>query len=101
MRKMERIAFACMLCFTSTALVLRFTAPSTAQSDDAQVKNLLQDIAAYYSRCKGAEPSPSTPVSLSCANEKAELLRRQHNLHVTDAEVNAQLSGRGGFGRWP
>ena len=101
MRKMEGIAFAFVLCLISAGFMLRSTAPSAAQPGDIQVKDLLQDITAYLNRCAMVESSPPTPLSRSCANEKAELLRRQHDLRLSDADVNAQLKGRGGFGRWP
>jgi hypothetical protein len=56
---------------------------------------LLQDIAAYFGRRQAAQSSPPTALSGSCANEKADLLRRQYDLHVSNVEVNAQLKGRG------
>jgi hypothetical protein len=75
-------------------------ARSIAETDDNESRILVQDIVAYFDRCKDVHERPPTLLS-SCVNEKAELLRRQHDLHVSDTEVNAQLRGRGGFGRWP
>lgn len=101
MRKIDLITTSIALCLISAAPLLLCAAPLAAQSDDIEMKNLVQDIVAYFERCQGVQSSPPTPLSRSCANEKAEIVRRQRDLHVSDAEVNAQLKGRGGFGRWP
>jgi hypothetical protein len=100
MRKKDLMTIAFALWLLSVPLLLS-AAPLAAQSADSDIKNLVQDISAYFDRCKGVQSSPPTPLSRSCANEKAQLLGRQHDLHLSDAEVNAQLNGRGGFGRWP
>lgn len=100
-RTIKAFAMVFALCLVVVTSLTLFAVPSMAQSDDVQAKDLLQDISAYLDRCQAAQSNASTALSRSCANEKAELLRRQYDLHVSDAEINAQLNGRGGFGRWP
>lgn len=101
MRKAHRSALALALCLATVCFALLFTAPSQGAADNVQTTDLMQDIIAYLHRCQSVPSSPPTALFRSCAKEKTELLRRQHNLHVSDAEVDAQLKGRGGFGRWP
>jgi hypothetical protein len=100
MRAINVLPILFTFCLISVVLFLS-AAPSVAQPNDGQINILAQDISAYFERCKDVHGSPPTPLSRSCANERGELLRRQHDLQVSDAEINAQLRGRGGFGRWP
>jgi hypothetical protein len=101
MRKIVGAALAVAACVIGAGLVSPLVTPIAAQSRDNDVKVLLQDIAAYVVRCQAVQASSPPDQVRSCGNEKTELLRRQHELNVGDVEVNAQLSGRGGFGRWP
>jgi len=100
-RTIKALAMVFALCLVVVTSLMLSAVPSMAQSDHEETRILLQDISAYLVRCQAVPSSPPTPLFPLCANEKAQLLRRQHDLHVSDAEVNAQLTGRGGFGRWP
>jgi hypothetical protein len=91
MRKRDVITIAFALWLIIVPLLLS-AAPSAAQPADNEMKNLVQDISAYFDRCKGVQASPPMPLSRSCANEKAQLPGRQPNLHLSDADVNAQLN---------
>jgi hypothetical protein len=84
----RKIALALGLLGIATMLL-----PSTASRGQSDDKNTLtQDIGAYLGQCK--PPAPAAP-ALSpehCANQKAELQRRQEALHLSNAEINELLN---------
>ncbi len=73
---------------------------SPAQS--AQVDTLISDIKAHVAMCSQVSPDQADLVT-KCANEKGSLIQRQHDLGLSDAQVNNLISGgvktRGW--RWP
>jgi len=58
---------------------------SPARSDDTD--HLIQDIRDYLSHCKPDKTAPGF-----CAGLKAELLKRQGDLKLSNSDVNARLA---------
>ncbi len=98
MREIDTIKIVVALCLASTGTLL----PSAAQSDDKDtlVQYLVDDIKIYVQECGPVKPN-THPASQKCANEQAQLVRRQVELHLSNADVNAKLSGRGPGGWHP
>jgi hypothetical protein len=90
MRKSNGNIIALALGLVGIALVSLSSTPLAAQSDDKDM--LVQDIGAYLSQCKPPASSPPTLSAPQCANQKAELLRRQAALHLSDADINMLLA---------
>jgi hypothetical protein len=90
------IGFSSMLLMTASSLA----ADSTVQS--AQIDSFISDIRAHMQMCSQVSADQADLV-VKCTNEKAALVQQQHDLGLTDAQVNARLSGgvqtRGW--RWP
>jgi len=84
----RKITYAIALCLIGVGSGLLSPAPSPAQSDDKN--NLIRDFKAYKARCE-PETSSSPSPSQSCANEKAELVDRQHKLNLSDADLEALM----------
>ena len=93
MRKSNAIRSAGVLSLIMLAAVMS-AAPAPAQTDSKTV--LVQDFKAFEERCKPVASQPPAPLSQSCANELAALPQRQHDLHLTDADLEA-AGVRGGF----
>jgi hypothetical protein len=72
-------------------IALLSAAPAAAQADSKTI--LVEDFKAFVERCK---PAASQPLSPSCANELAGLTRRENDLHLTDADLEA-AGVRGGL----
>ena len=95
MREIDAIKIVVALCLASTGALL----PSAAKADDKDT--LVQDIRAFVQRCDGKSKETLSPL---CANQWAELHRRQDALHLTNQDVNAKMvttrGGRHGGGPW-
>jgi len=87
---MRNIKIVFALCVMSAGMMLLSSAPAVAQADSKAI--LIQDFKAFKRQCPG---SPSS-YSKFCANELAQLTRRQQALHLTDADLEA-AGVRGGF----
>ncbi|MGO9358472.1 MAG: hypothetical protein ACLP1D_12490 [Xanthobacteraceae bacterium] len=74
-------------------MALLFAAPAAAQTDSKTI--LVQDFKAFVERCKPGTQPPAA-LSPSCANELAGLTRRENDLHLTDADLEA-AGVRGGL----
>lgn len=83
-------------CLIGWGLVLLPSLPSSAQSDEKDY--FIQDVKVYREKCDNAS-SGQTGILQQCKNEKAELTQRQHQLNLTDAEVDQKLNAktRGGL----
>lgn len=97
MREVHAINVALALCLTSVGS----SVPSAASADDkvTRVQYLVQDIKAHIAECGAVNPD-THPTSPACANEQAELVNRQVELGLSNAAVNAQLSGTRGPNGW-
>jgi hypothetical protein len=93
MRKNSARKNACVLSLIMVSMALP-AVPAAAQTDSKAV--LAQDFKAFDERCKAVTSQSPPPLSQSCANELAELTRRQRSLHLTDADLEA-AGVRGGF----
>ena len=93
MQKTRAIKSAGVLSLIMLGVVMS-AAPAPAQTDSKPV--LVQDFKAFDERCKAVTSQPPPPLSQSCANELAALTQRQHDLHLTDADLEA-AGVRGGF----
>lgn len=85
MREIIGIKIALASCLISIGLSL----PSAAQSD-TRLQSLIKDIKTYIRQCGSVEPN-TPPPSKKCANEQAQLVRRQVELHLRNEDVNAKL----------
>ena len=105
MRKARRAKLAFAFGLIGVGSLGLTAAPSAAQpgGKDPILQDFLADVRAYVDQCKG-DPNARQASPQQCANQKAELQRRQKPLHLTDAEVNKLLDGqvtRGSIGRNP
>jgi hypothetical protein len=85
MHKYDRSVTLFALC-----IVVGLLLPSGARSDDKN--SLVQDIRAYLNRCQSQKKSSASKASDPCVKDKAELIRRQHDLKLSNADVNTQLA---------
>jgi hypothetical protein len=94
----QRLALAGLIGFGTMLLAVT---PSLA-ADSAQIDSFISDVRAHMQMCSQVSTS-QTDLVQKCTNEKNALLQQQHDLGLTDAQVNDRLSGgvktRGW--RWP
>ena len=65
-------------------LGLMMLCPERSSAEQSQpIKFLVQDFEAFQQSC----PGPASSYSPSCANQLAELKRRQTELHMSDADL--------------
>jgi hypothetical protein len=101
-RYSQRLALAGLIGFGSVLLAAApsLAADSTAQS--AQIDSFISDVRAHMQMCSQVS-ADQTDLVQKCSNEKTSLIQQQHDLGLTDAQVNDRLSGgvktRGW--RWP
>ena len=90
MSKRSMIPFALAPLLMTVSGLLQSPMPAIAQADTKEL--LVQDFKAFRDRCPGV-PSSYSP---SCADELAQLARRQQALHLSDSDLEA-AAVKGGF----
>ncbi len=86
----QRLAFAGLIGFGSMLLAAAPSVAATAQP--AQIDAFMSDIRAHMQMCDKVS-ADKTDLVQKCANEKTALIHRQHDLGLTNAQVNDRLKG--------
>jgi hypothetical protein len=101
-RYSQRLALAGLIGFGSMFLVAAPTLAADLAAQSAQIDSFISDIRAHMQMCSQVS-ADQTDLVQKCSNEKTALIQQQHDLGLTDAQVNDHLSGgvktRGW--RWP
>lgn len=95
-RVLRVVAVGCAIGAALSAVPAARAQTIQASPSQADIDQLVEDIAAHKSACPDSDPHPTT----FCVNEAASLAARQKRLGIADDALNAKLKTRGGW-RWP
>jgi hypothetical protein len=87
------IGLALALCIIAQAPFFASSAFADSEAD------LIQDIKAHVQICGPVGPDTHHSTQL-CANEQAQLIKRQMALHLSNADIQKQLATRGHINPW-
>lgn len=95
-RVLRMVAAGCVIGAALSAVPAAQAQTTQTSPSQADIDQLVEDIAAHKSACPDSDPHRST----FCVNEAASLAARQKRLGIADDALNAKLKTRGGW-RWP